>query len=449
MAKLKITDNALGLSLSDCLGDSQWNESIHKQTINDLSLIGGTELKDLVNENPDILVFPALLGAHQDGVESLRVCSYDERNDRLYTGNLMGFVGVNDTQISIRSRFAKVGDEDYFLHYMLMKVFCPNIFKLKHETSNDTVFDFLLYLFPHLLNEAMKQGLFKTYQNFRRNDSKVNGTIDVSRHIRMNIPFRGTIAYNTRGLAFDNPITQLIRHTVEFLKTSPLGRAMLTGPEIQENIRIIVDNTNSYCFRDRNKIIASNLKHVRHPYFTKYTVLQKLCLSILRHERLKYGSNKDKVYGILFDGAWLWEEYLNTLFKPLHIIHGENKTGKNPIYLFNGDKFVRYPDFFIKDKIVIDAKYKHLYSKEIARDDLHQVITYLHILNAQGAFLAYPTKRNKNTFETIGELNGLGGKIGLIGLKIPQDKSGMNNFKDSIRKEEDNLIETLKQEEYF
>ena len=168
-----------------------------------------------------------------------------------------------------------------------MKVFCPNIFKLKHETSNDTVFDFLLYLFPHLLNEAMKQGLFKTYQNFRRNDSKVNGTIDVSRHIRMNIPFRGTIAYNTRGLAFDNPITQLIRHTVEFLKTSPLGRAMLTGPEIQENIRIIVDNTNSYCFRDRNKIIASNLKHVRHPYFTKYTVLQKLCLSILRHERLK------------------------------------------------------------------------------------------------------------------------------------------------------------------
>ncbi len=33
----------------------------------------------------------------------------------------------------------------------------------------------------------------------------------------------------------------------------------------------------------------------------------------LRYEKLKYGSGAKQIYGILFDGAWLWEEYLTTI----------------------------------------------------------------------------------------------------------------------------------------
>ena len=449
MAKLKITDNARqngneGWLLEQCC-DAPLDASTRSETSHDLHVIGGKRLKDVVAENPNILLFPPVLGGHQDGVEDLHICSYSEAYDHLYTGNLMGFVGVNNTQVSITSRFAS-GKEDYFLHYMLIKVFCPNIFDLKHDTSKDSAFDFLLYLFPHYFNEAMKQGVFKMYRTFERNDSKVNGTIDISRHIRCNIPFKGTIAYRTREFSLDNPITQLIRHTIEFLKTSPIGHSLLKGKDTQDNVRIIIDNTSSYCASDRRKVIASNRKTLHHPYFTKYTVLQKLCISILQHEELKYGSDKNKIHGILFDGAWLWEEYLNTLFKPLGITHAENKAENHKIYLFKENKYVRYPDFFIDNRIVIDAKYKHLGYTDIARDDIHQIITYLHVLKAKGTYLAYPIDNNEESdIRNIGSLKGFGGEVGLIGLKIPQNASCLSDFHDVISKEEAIVINKLSQ----
>lgn len=447
MAKLRTTDNARqngneGRSLEQCC-DSPLDAGIRSEIIHDLHVIGGKRLKDMVAENPNILLFPPVLGGHQDGVEDLHICAYSEAYDRLYTGNLMGFVGVNNTQVSITSRFAS-GKEDYFLHYMLIKVFCPNIFDLRHDTSKDAAFDFLLYLFPHYFNEAMKQGVFKMYRTFERNDSKVNGTIDISRHIRCNIPFKGTIAYRTREFSFDNSITQLIRHTIEFLKTLQIGHSLLKGKEIQDNVRIIIDNTSSYCASDRRKVIASNRKALHHPYFTKYAVLQKLCISILQHEELKYGSDKDKIHGILFDGAWLWEEYLNTLFKPIGITHAENKAENHKIYLLEGNKYVRYPDFFIENRIVIDAKYKHLGYTDIARDDIHQIITYLHVLKAKGTYLAYPIDNNEESdIRNIGILKGFGGKVGLIGLKIPQNASCLSDFHDVISKEEAIVINKL------
>lgn len=447
MAKLRTTDNARqngneGRSLEQCC-DSPLDAGIRSEIIHDLHVIGGKRLKDMVAENPNILLFPPVLGGHQDGVEDLHICAYSEAYDRLYTGNLMGFVGVNNTQVSITSRFAS-GKEDYFLHYMLIKVFCPNIFDLRHDTSKDAAFDFLLYLFPHYFNEAMKQGVFKMYRTFERNDSKVNGTIDISRHIRCNIPFKGTIAYRTREFSFDNSITQLIRHTIEFLKTLQIGHSLLKGKEIQDNVRIIIDNTSSYCASDRRKVIASNRKALHHPYFTKYAVLQKLCISILQHEELKYGSDKDKIHGILFDGAWLWEEYLNTLFKPIGITHAENKAENHKIYLLEGNKYVRYPDFFIENRIVIDAKYKHLGYTDIARDDIHQIITYLHVLKAKGTYLAYPIDNNEESdIRNIGSLKGFGGKVGLIGLKIPQNASCLSDFHDAISKEEAIVINKL------
>ena len=105
----------------------------------------------------------------------------------------MGFVGVNDTKITIKSRFAKNCDEDYFLHYMLQKVFSINLFDLKHNTNTESIFDFLLYLFPYFLKRAVRQGIYKEYTKHEYNDANVRGVIDVSRHIRQNIPFSGNL----------------------------------------------------------------------------------------------------------------------------------------------------------------------------------------------------------------------------------------------------------------
>ena len=137
--RLTITDNAYkdgreGWPLEQCFECNSDLRLIKKQIVEDLSLIGGKKLSDIIDENPDILVFPYSLGGKTADMGDLKICSYNPAYDRLYTGNLMGFVGVNDTQLTIKSRFSSE-NEDYFLHYMLMKVFCPNVLKLEHVSD--------------------------------------------------------------------------------------------------------------------------------------------------------------------------------------------------------------------------------------------------------------------------------------------------------------------------
>lgn len=67
------------------------------------------------------------------------------------------------------------------------------------------------------MKNAISQGVYRQYITHKYNDANVRGVIDVSRHIKYNEPFNGSVAYTTREYSYDNHITQLIRHTIEFI----------------------------------------------------------------------------------------------------------------------------------------------------------------------------------------------------------------------------------------
>ena len=220
---------------------------------------------------------------------------------------------------------------------------------------------FLALLISLLLKKAYAQGLYKAYQRKQYNDANVKGTIDVKRHLLKNLPFAGKIAYTTKEHSYDNPLSQLIRHTIEYLRTHPIGNALLnTDFEMRTMVSQFVFHTqNTYNKNAQHKVIMANTKPFVHPYFTEYAPLQKICLNILNHEKLTFGEEKDKIYGLLFDGAWLWEEYLNT-FLDEDFEHPENLKGNGRKYLFKKEKQPIYPDFISRSgtpKLVGDAKY--------------------------------------------------------------------------------------------
>ena len=142
----------------------------------------------------------------------------------------------------------------------------------------------------------------------------------------------------------------------------------------------IVRVTPAYKLADRAKIIRMNKpKPIRHAYFREYRKLQELCLMILSREKHGLGPQSQRVHGILFDVAWLWEEYIYTLL-PKGFLHPRNKEKKGGILVFSGGKRKVYPDFYDRErKIVLDAKYKKLEDteKRINREDLFQLISIL------------------------------------------------------------------------
>jgi 5-methylcytosine-specific restriction endonuclease McrBC regulatory subunit McrC len=418
---MQLTDNKQEYKLTD--------EEVKKDVPN-LSLIANRNIDKLMQGDTDLLIFPHSFQQSKDKIGNGQVLSLlrDADGHKITTYNIMGFIGINDTQLSITSRFAEnhKTEGDYFLHYLLSKVFAINLFQLEHEVNEQSIFDFLIYLFPRYLNEALSQGLYKEYQRREYNDANVRGTIDVSQHIRRNVPFNGRIAYRTREFSYDNDMTQLIRHTIEYIRTHRLGYAVLNGHDTETFVRQIVEATPSYTSRDRQQVINRNLRPKRHPYYQKYAELQRLCLQILRHEELKYGQAKDKVCGILFDGAWLWEEYLAILMKEVGFKHSENKEGKGRIYLFEKDdkgiykKHYRFPDYY-KDEEVWDAKYKHLSADtSIDRNDMHQLITYMHHFKAkQGGFICPRKDATETSKKLIGTLRGHGGDVYVLTFGIP------------------------------
>lgn len=447
------TDNNCGVSFNKLGADGK---KPTKSDYANLSKIANTTVDELVKNNPSLLVFPQILGAHDDGIEELEIFNLHgnpEKLDdvKLKTSNLMGFVGIGDTQLKISSRFAKDDEHDFFLHYMLEKVFSINLFDYKY-TSESGRLDLLMFSFPPLLKKALSQGIFRQYQTFARNDANVKGVIDVSRHIKQNALFSGKIAYNSRERTFDNAVTELIRHTIEAIKTKPFGNQILnSSSETKKCVQEIFESTPNYDIHNREKVIFQNLKPITHPYFTAYKPLQKLCLAILRHKKIGYGNAKNKAYGILFDGAWLWEEYLWTVLKPKNFLHPQNKKHSGGIKMFdndsdeeNFDKNHRriYPDFYKLNEFILDAKYKRL-QNGVGRDDLYQIVTYMHTMEIDNGGFIYPLSKSDIEKDTKPyKLAGRGGEVHLFAFPISFE-SDKNSFRTQMKQAENRLTSLL------
>ncbi len=438
--RINLTDNNIGQSDAG---------TFLRENVAALFPIAGKTIAELCGENENLLIFPYSIETSDDMIGESSIMSILNTDDpdkvRITTGNVMGFIGVDNLQIKIKSRFDK-GRDDYLLHYMLQKVLSFNLFDLSHNNEEEDVFDFIMFMFPYFLKAAMRQGVYREYQNFRQNDANLKGTIDIGQHIAKNVPFVGNIAYSTREYSHDNNMTELIRHAIEFMKTKRYGQSVLNvDRETIENVKAIVEHTPLYNKNERGCIINKNLRTKVHPYFTEYRPLQMLCLQILRMDEVKYGESNDDICGILFDGAWLWEEYVNTILRDHDFKHPENKLHKGGIYLFDDHSGIRYPDFY-KDDMVLDAKYKLLgsYDKvsKVDGDDIHQVMAYMTALKVdQGGFVAPLNQKQLNV--PTSHLKGSSATLSIYGIEISKTDTSYLEFCEKMKEMECVFVESL------
>ena len=392
-----------------------------------------------LSQDERVFIFPNDLKNSPDLEKDQKI--FETVNQKIKTGNVIGFLGCGQERLTISSRFSDESN-DHFLHYLLQKVLHINLTSLDVALSReDKLYQLLMYLFPKYLQAALRKGLYKEYKRFSHNDSHVKGVVDVRNHLKKNLPFTGNIAYTTREFTYDNPLMQLVRHTIEYIKNQKsIGRGVLDNLlTSRENVAEIVRVTPSYKLADRAKIIRRNQsKLLRHAYFHEYRKLQELCLMILNQEKHGLGYQDQKVHGILFDVAWLWEEYVHTLL-PKGFLHPRNKEKKGGILVFSDGKRKVYPDFYDRErKIVLDAKYKKLEftEKGINREDLFQLISYSYILKAEKAGLVLPSK-DKVVDNEIGKLAGYGALLKKLSIQIPQKSSSYREFCEMLESSEE------------
>ena len=351
-----------------------------------------------------IFIFPEIISEAEDLTKEQMILQ--SVNDSFRTRNIMGFLGVGDERLIITSRFSS-GNNDFLFQYLLERVLdFPNIVNMDADArEGDQLFNLLLFLFPKYLKYAMRKGIFKTYIRNRYNDRNPKGSMDIPRHIRQNIPFVGNIAYSQREYSYDNYLLELIRHTVEYIKDKPYGKKILN--QAKDEVRLVMDVTSDYSIYDRKRIIEKNKRTViRHAYFREYRALQQLCILILQNRKHQIGLGARRTYGLLFDGAWLWEEYINLLL-------GE---------------FFYHP------------------MNNIGNKDYLQVLAYMFRFEAKQGFYFYPEIEDENKVSLwLNKGSSYEGKVESdkdicvtkYGLKIPKDIDCYDDFVKEIKLQEE------------
>ena len=221
---------------------------------------------------------------------------------------------------------------------------------------------------------------------------------------------------------------------------------------MKDEVKLVIDATPGYEPYDRQRIIEQNKKSpIRHAYFREYLALQRLCILILRHQKHQIGTGSRKIYGILFDGAWLWEEYIESLIEDV-FYHPMNKGGKGAQRLFNGNIGLIYPDFISRDdenRIIADAKYKPI--DNIGNRDYLQVLAYMFRFDAKAGYYLYPEAEGADdlklwlnqgsTYESnVSPRDDV--SITKHGLKIPTSAA---NYSEFVMKMNTNEIEFVKE----
>ena len=339
-------------------------------------------------------------------------------NGKVWTTNVVGFLGLGDERLTIRSRFSSK-DHDYFFLYLLEKVLGFRIVNFDYGSVDDELFSLFCFLFPVYLRRTLSKGMYKEYIWKKYSDSNLRGRLDIQRFIEKdNHPFMGTIPYLRREYSFDNRVTELVRCALEHIAgKSEYSFILKEAGEEAESIR---KATPSYSPQNIEEVIAQNLLHPIDNDFYDYRPLQKLSLAILQDRKSSWGKGSNQVYGVLFDCAWLWEEYVNILIRD-KFYHPSNvaKTGEQHL-LYSDDGIDEiYPDFIGKGElhIIADAKYRPV--KNIERNDRLRMIGYLWRFNSAPGYFIFPMGEDKE------------------GKELREEKkwfraSGFNsNFKDS------------------
>ena len=110
----------------------------------------------------------------------------------------------------------------------------------------------------------------------------------------------------------------------------------------------------------------------------------------------------------------------------------------------------------MEGNFVLDAKYKHLdviknediLDGSFSRDDLHQLITYMHILPSKYGALIYPYDKGfrEDTRSKKRTIRGYGGDVWTIGVPIPQNCISLKDLSTNMLESEKYLRKILHEE---
>lgn len=321
-------------------------------------------------------------GKQIKGADEIKVnIQFESRYDYIYESidldvneTCSHFISDNDANVrpKTKSYFAAT-----LLTYGVIDNFNDSVY-----CSNNALFDFLLIdvLFRQI-KEATYKGLFRTYRRFEKNDDRLKGTIDISRHIRLNgDQNNGKVAYSYKANTVNNYLNILILKAFNYIeKKYPriVNRKLDKEIKVREYFNTLCYEVNEQEVSLQNAI-SNNIKPISHPFYKEYEAVRITCLRILRNDSISiFDSTNGAVNGFIYYAPDLWEDYLKSCFDLCRgNIDISEQSRTKYISSNNKDNYLctSMPDFsFSKNQkvvLILDAKLKPRWQNIIYNEKL-------------------------------------------------------------------------------
>ncbi|MCR6594642.1 McrC family protein [Campylobacter insulaenigrae] len=249
------------------------------------------------------------------------------------------------------------------------------------------LFEVFITMFLDEFDSVYKKGLMRSYVSSEENRTFLKGKLLFNEHIKLNLIHKERFFTSSDEFVLDIAPNRLVKSTLNFLKskTSLNKFKIIKAMQMLDEVEFSKNYEKDFSF-----------KISRH--FAYYENILSWCKIFLQNQSFTPYKGKNEAFALLFPVEKLFENYVTYMFKLAN--PSENiKTQSSEKYLVSKNDencFMLKPDLCIKDKMILDIKWKIPDDSEdekkhgIAQSDLYQMFAYACKFKIHDIKLVYP-----------------------------------------------------------
>ncbi len=280
----------------------------------------------------------------------------------------------------------KVGIENFF--YMLAVTFDldPSFLdEIATFQRIDEVFEFVIRYFAELVDQRIRDGLFRSYRDTEENLAVVRGKISFSQDLRLNHVQRHRTYCQFSEFTWDIAENQIIRQVVDVV------RHWVTKPELRGELlridRLLGEVTPT---QHPSRVID---RFAYHRLNDDYRPIHRLCKLFMDGSTISENDGLFEFRTFLFDMNVLFEAFIYKALLPLMPV-GFDLSAQDRMKFDVGQQINVRPDLVFRRHrdcvLIADTKYSRIAPDDHHHNALYQVLGYAVIENIDRAALIYP-----------------------------------------------------------
>ncbi|EAI4691989.1 restriction endonuclease [Campylobacter jejuni] len=255
------------------------------------------------------------------------------------------------------------------------------------QSSKIPLFEVFITMFLDEFDSVYKKGLMRSYLSCEENRAFLKGKLLFNMHIKRNLIHKERFFTSNDEFVLDIAPNRLIKSTLNFLKskTSLNKFRLIKAMQMLDEVEFSKNYEKDFSY-----------KISRH--FDYYENLLLWCKIFLKNESFMPYHGKNEAFALLFPMEKIFEDYVAYMLKkvnPAQDIKVQN-SGKYLISKNDENCFMLKPDLYIKNKMILDTKWKIPNDSEdekkqgIAQSDLYQMFAYACKFKIYDIKLIYP-----------------------------------------------------------